>query len=101
MNKEKILTMLGFAAKAGKIVSGEMGVRATVQKNKAKLMLLATDSAESTREEFLLLAEKNGVTCISGLLMKEMGMAIGKSNRSILIVLDEGFATQIRENMDH
>jgi len=101
MNKEKTLTMLGFAAKAGKIVSGEMGARASVHKNKAKLMMIATDAAESTKEEFLQVAEKNGVTYISGLSMKEMGMAIGKSNRSILIVLDEGFAYQIRKNMDY
>ena len=101
MNKSKMLTMLGFAAKAGKIVSGEMGVRASVQKNKAKLLLVATDAADSTIKEFSLLAENNAVPCISGLSMQEMGMAIGKSNRSILVVLDEGFASQIRINMDH
>lgn len=100
MNREKVVTMLGFAAKAGKIVSGEMGVRVSTQKKKAKLMMVAIDAAASTKEEFSLVAEDNGVPCISILSMKEMGMAIGKSNRSILIVLDEGFAFQICKYMD-
>lgn len=101
MSKSKILTMLGFAAKAGKVVSGEMGVRASVQKNKAKLLLVATDAADSTIKEFSLLAENYAVPCISGLSKQEMGMAIGKSKRSILVILDEGFASQIRINVDH
>jgi len=101
MNKARVETMLGFAAKAGKIVSGEMGSRVAIKKSKAKLVIIAENAAESTVKEFSLLAEEQGVSCFSGLSMQEMGMAIGKSNRSIIVVLDDGFAFQIRENKDH
>lgn len=101
MNKARVTTMLGFAARAGKIVSGEMGSRAAIKKNKAKLVMIAENAAESTVKEFLLLAESQDVSCFSGLSMQEMGMAIGKSNRSVIVVLDDGFASQIRENKDY
>jgi ribosomal protein L7Ae-like RNA K-turn-binding protein len=32
--------------------------------------------------------------------MKQIGMAIGKSNRSVLAVMDQGFASQIQIKKD-
>jgi ribosomal protein L7Ae-like RNA K-turn-binding protein len=99
MNKNAICTLLGFAAKAGKIVSGETGSRVAVQKKKAALLILAEDAAESTVNDFELLAKHHSVKMASLLTKHELGMVIGKSNRSVLVITDKGFAKQILLNV--
>lgn len=86
---------MGFAAKAGKVVSGETGSRVALQKRRAKMIMVANDAAESTVNEFAALAAKGKVPVNGALAMHEMGMAIGKSNRSVVVITDEGFAAQI------
>ena len=100
MSYHGVIAMLGFAAKAGKIASGETGSRAAIVKKRAKMVILAEDAAASTVKEFLLLAEKHEVPLVQLLTMKQIGMAIGKSNRSVLAVMDQGFASQIQKEKD-
>jgi len=100
VNLSGIKTMLGFAAKAGKLTSGETGSRAAITRKRAKLVILAEDAASSTEKEFQMLAERHQIPVIQMMTMQDLGMAIGKSNRSVLVILDKGFATQIRIKMD-
>ncbi|MDW7670664.1 MAG: ribosomal L7Ae/L30e/S12e/Gadd45 family protein [Bacillota bacterium] len=100
MSHHGVITMLGFAAKAGKITSGETGSRAAIVRKRAKMVILAEDAAASTAREFMLLTEKHEIPLLQLLTMKEIGMAIGKSNRSVLAVMDQGFASQIQTKKD-
>jgi ribosomal protein L7Ae-like RNA K-turn-binding protein len=100
MSHHGVITMLGFAAKAGKLVSGETGTRAAILKKRAKMVILAEDAAASTVKEFLLLTEKHEIPLVQLLTMNQIGMAIGKSNRSVLAVMDQGFVTQIQIKKD-
>ncbi len=100
MNLSGIKTMLGFASKARQLVSGETGCRVAMTRKRAKLLILANDAALSTEKEFQLLADRHQVPVVKLMAMDELGMAIGKSNRSVLAVLDKGFAEQILFKMD-
>lgn len=97
MNGERIYTMLGFAQKAGKLVSGENTVEAEVKNKKACLLVVAEDAPERTKERmknmsvkyhtgYMLFGEKNG-----------LGQAIGKSPRNVILILDKNFAAQINK----
>ena len=54
----KILTLLGFAAKANKLSYGFDSVCTSLSKNKSKLVLIANDISPKSRKETLFFAEK-------------------------------------------
>ena len=49
MKPDKALSMLGLAARAGRIVSGEFTVEKEVKSGRAYLVLIAEDASENTR----------------------------------------------------
>ena len=52
MNMRKELSLLGLAAKAGKIVSGEFATENAVKAGKAFLVLTAEDASDNTKKKF-------------------------------------------------
>ena len=50
--QDKALAMLGMAAKAGKVVSGEFSVEKAVKEGKAWLVLVAEDASFNTKKSF-------------------------------------------------
>ena len=52
MKMDKMLSLLGLAAKAGKAKSGEFLVEKTVKENKAYAVVIATDCSESSRKNY-------------------------------------------------
>ena len=50
MNLSKVLTLIGFAYKSRKMVSGEGITLEAIKKNKVKLVFLASDASENTRK---------------------------------------------------
>ena len=95
MKHQKLLTVMGFAAKAGAIISGETGCLSAIKKNRACLLIIAEDAAESTRTSFQSNAAQKQLPVITGATKDEMGRAIGKSPRSILVIIKKDFARQI------
>lgn len=57
----KIATLLGFAQKAGKLVSGDDMVTAAAKKGKIRLYVVACDVGENTKKEFLRMVEKTPI----------------------------------------
>lgn len=96
-NDAKILTMLGFAEKSRKLVSGDQGATLTCKKGQARLAILATDLAEGSRVK-LLKELQNGKAPVRTVFWgtKEMiGDAIGKSPRGIVAIKDQQMANTI------
>ncbi|MEE0775987.1 MAG: L7Ae/L30e/S12e/Gadd45 family ribosomal protein [Bacillota bacterium] len=89
---ERVITMLGFAQKAGKIFSGEATVEAKVGKRGASLLITATDAPEETKMKMKRLANKHGIPFYLFGEKMELGIAIGKSPRNTVLVMDAGFA---------
>ncbi|MGI5839588.1 MAG: L7Ae/L30e/S12e/Gadd45 family ribosomal protein [bacterium] len=99
MMRDKVAALLGFAQAAGKIASGESGVRSAVLKKKARLVLLAADASPNTRKAFLNLITHRGVLLREYSTKGELGRMIGKAPRSVVAVLDSGFAKVIIESL--
>ena len=57
MKPDKALSMLGLAARAGRIVSGEFTVEKEVKSGRAYLVLIAEDASENTRKKFQNMCE--------------------------------------------
>ncbi len=96
----RILSLLGFAQRAGKLVSGDAGVRAMLQKKRASLILIAADAADNTKEVFVRLSTQAKVEWREYATKDALGQAIGKPQRSVLAVVDAGFARTIREALE-
>ena len=52
MNEKKILSLLGLAFRAGKVVSGEFAVKEAVRGQTAELVLVAGDASDNTKKLF-------------------------------------------------
>jgi ribosomal protein L7Ae-like RNA K-turn-binding protein len=93
--EQKVLALLGFAQKAKKLVSGESAAEALLKKNQAKLIVLADDISANVRKKYTLWAGDQNVPLITGGPKLQLGMAIGQSPRTVIVVTDNNFAQSI------
>ena len=99
MKPDKALSMLGLAARAGRIVSGEFTVEKEVKSGRAYLVLIAEDASENTRKKFQNMCEFYEVPYEIYGMKEVLGHAMGKEFRASLAILDEGFAKEIMKQM--
>ena len=94
MKRNKVLSLAGLAAKAGKIASGEFPVEKAVKSGKGHLVIVAEDASANTRKKFTNMCSYYGVPI---LYMELLGKTIGKEFRASVAVLDAGFAKAMLE----
>ena len=96
---DRVLSMLGIAARAGKIASGEFSTEKAVKAGKAYLVLTAEDASENTKKKFRDMADFYGVPYRVYGVKETLGRCIGKDYRSSLAVIDERLAEAVVEKM--
>lgn len=101
MNNDKVLSLLGLCQRAGKLGSGEFICEKTLkQKGEAKLVILAEDASENTKDKFISSCNYNKVPIRFYSDKESIGHAIGKGIRASIVVLDQGFADNITKHID-
>ena len=93
-----ILRFLGLAARAGKVISGFDQVEASLRKGTAKLLIISTDISKNTLSRLLDIGAKGDVTMPDAYSFAnkfELGKAIGRPDRAIVAVTDQGFADKL------
>lgn len=95
VNNIKILNLLGLAMRAGKIKYGNESCIETINKNKARLVLLASDASERTKINFKQLCENRKIPVYEFSNTYEISHAIGKQNKVVIGVCDENFSKEI------
>ncbi len=100
MRNDSVLSMLGLAAKAGKVVSGEFSVDKAVKEGKARLVIIACDASDNTRKDFTDACNFYKVPCITRGTKEELGHRIGREYRATVAVTDEGLARSILSKED-
>lgn len=94
---QKLLTLLGFAQKAKKVISGDANVRAFLKKRQIKLLILADDISNEAKERWQRKANEHQVPTIIAADKKSLGLSIGQSPRAIIGLLDDSFTKAIKE----
>ena len=89
----KILTLLGFAAKAGCLSFGMDATVQSIKSRKARLIVVAADVSSKSLKEVKFFAEKTPVKEIEA-DKQTLSHAVGKQC-GILSVNDEGFKNSI------
>ena len=92
---QKFLGMLGLCARAGRLVSGEDGVRIAIKKKQAQLVIMDACSSENTKDRVSSLCSYSGVELIA--VDCDIGRAIGKEGRRIIAVTDKVFAENLQK----
>lgn len=87
--------LLGMALRAGKIISGDAAVEASLKKGKGKLLIIAEDAPGSLKK-FQKWAEDLNLPLLLAGEKIELGKALGQSPRAVVLVMDEGFAKAIK-----
>ena len=98
-NRDKVLSLIGLAMKAGRCASGEMMTENETKSGKAKLVIVASDASENTKNKFRDMCKFYRVPiCFYG-DKDTLGHAMGKEFRASLAILDKGFADGIRKEL--
>ena len=96
----KVLSMLGLAAKAGKVASGEFSTEKEVKSGNACLVIVAEDASDNTKKKFQNMCDFYKVPIYFFEDKDTLGHAMGKEFRASLAVTDAGFAKGIRKHLD-
>lgn len=89
--EEKMRNLMGLAMRAGMLISGEEMTIKAIQHKEARLVLVATDASNNTREKMKNKCQFYSIPFTSDFTAEEISQAIGKS-RSICAFTDKGFA---------
>lgn len=96
MNKRnKTMSLIGLAMRAGKIASGEFSTEKAVKSGRARLVVVASDASDNTKKKFYNMCAYYQVPCETAGDKETLGHAIGKEYRASLAVLDENLAEAI------
>lgn len=97
---QKILSMFGLAARAGRIASGEFQTETAVKAGTACLVVVAEDASDNTKKLFRDKCSFYKVPVVTFGTKEELGHAIGKEYRASLGILDAGFAGAIMKKLE-
>ena len=93
--QSKVSGLLGLATKAGKIAFGTQAVIESIEKKTAKLVVIAKDTSEGSRNKIQKICEEKNVTYIIFGSIEENSIAIGKFNKAVIAIKDNNFADAI------
>ena len=99
MKRNKVLSLLGLATRAGKIKSGSFLTEQAVKAGKAYLVLIAGDASENTKKLFRNMCSFYHTPFQVYGSKEALGRAIGKTYRASLAVTDQNFAKAIAKKM--
>ena len=100
MKPDSVLSMIGIAARAGNVVSGEFSTEKAVKNRKAYLVILALDASENTKKHFSDMCAYRKVPYAEYADKTSLGHAIGKEFRASLAVTDENLAKLILNKLE-
>ena len=99
MNK-KIISYLGFAKKAGKLLTGVNTCTFAISKGKVTLVILSEDISENSEKKIMKEIRKYKVQYVKYGNSEDLSRAVGSSGRNVFAVCDKGFAEVILNEID-
>lgn len=100
MKENKIYGLLGLARRAGKISFGTESSIDTIERRKAKLVIIANDSSDRTKKNFKQLCETYNVQIRIISTIEEISKSIGQVNKAVIVIKDENFSKELIKIID-
>ena len=98
---DKVISLLGLAERAGKIASGEFAAEKTVKTGKARLIIVAEDASDNTKKKMKNMTAFYETPLYVYGSKDDLGHCIGKEYRSMVAVLQPGFAKSVMKQLDN
>ncbi len=92
---DKVLSLLGFAKKAHKIISGSNAVIRSILSGRSFLVIVTIDAGLSIKNKMQRLCDENGIPYMIYGSSQELSKATGEINKVIFSVEDDNFAKSI------
>nr|WP_294492231.1 ribosomal L7Ae/L30e/S12e/Gadd45 family protein [uncultured Mediterraneibacter sp.] len=99
--KDKVLSLIGLAMKAGRCTSGETMTESETKSGRARLVIVASDASDNTKKKFRDMCKFYRVPIYIYGDKDTLGHAMGKEFRASLAILDEGFADGIQKELNN
>lgn len=88
---DKILNNLGLCMRARGLISGEENVILELPKGNVKYLFLAKDASDGTKKKIKSKAEYYHIEIDETYTSIELSHAIGKENRMVIGIINQGF----------
>lgn len=98
-DRDKTLSYLGLALRAGKLVSGDEGVMKAIRGKTAGIVLIASDASSNAKKKYTDKCEFYGVPYVENFERRELGHSIGKPERVVVAVTDKGLSELVRKSL--
>lgn len=96
---DKVLSLLGIAARANRIASGEFQTEHAVKSGDAHLVLVAEDASENTKKSVRNMCGFYQIPVKEYGTREQLGHCIGKEFRAMLAVTDQGLADSVQKKL--
>ena len=93
--RDRILSLLGIAAKAGRLKSGEFASEKAIKSGNAFLVVVAADASENTKKHFTDMCSYRNIPLYKYGTKEELGRCTGKESRAVIAVTDEGLGNSL------
>ncbi|MGQ9855367.1 MAG: L7Ae/L30e/S12e/Gadd45 family ribosomal protein [Fervidobacterium sp.] len=95
----KVLSYLGFAARANKIVFGKDMIKEYLNdpRIKDKVLIIAKDAGERVKKDIIIRCDISNVDYFEILDKKTLAKAVGKKEISVLGIVDENLVKAIKD----
>ncbi len=97
MINNKILGLIGLAARARKVSYGADSVEMQIKKRKVNLIIVADDASKRTKDKFNKIALQYDIPIIVIENIEALSKAIGKSNKAVLGIEDINLSKEIQK----
>jgi len=101
MIRSKLASYIGFAVRARKLVSGASTCSFAMKKGNVKLLIIASDISENSKEKLIAEAEKLKVNYRVYGLSEDLSRMAGSSVKSAFAVTDKNFSECILKELDN
>lgn len=93
--QDRVFSLLGIAARAGRIAAGGFSAEEAVKSRKARLVILAEDAKSNTIKKFTDKCSYYKIPLRYYGTKEALGHAVGRQPRACIAVTDRGFAESI------
>lgn len=97
----KVYSLLGFAAKSGNLVTGYNTCLKLIPPGKLKLLIVAGDVGDNTKEKFKSKCKTYDVPIRIVGTCEELSRITGKEDKGLFGITDNGFAKGLIEKIDN
>ncbi len=92
-----MLNLLGLAMSAGGVVTGDEACMARIRSGKALLTVVAEDAGPNTKKKYQDKCRSYQVPIVEFAAKLELGKALGKEERAVIVIINKGFADRIAQ----